>query len=154
MDNIVGRCEDCMFYRKLLRLSSGKGICKRFPPTIYYDTSGNLVFGDPNEQVHEMYNTLDDLLEETSKTCRTPTSENPFMNPTVDDFNTEAPAACNELDEEINEGSKVDFNDDLYQDVDDVWEVKNSQRQFQVIPDTGIPNNQKAFAEWLYNTHL
>ena len=46
----------------------------------------------------------------------------------------------------------VNFNHNLFRDVDELWERANSQRQFYTIPNTAIPNNQKEFANWLYRS--
>jgi len=75
------------------------------------------------------------------------------MNPELSDYNNHnPPAACNADDDEIKDEISINFNKDLYMNIDDVWEKKNSQRQFYTIPSTSVPNNQTAFANWLYNS--
>lgn len=87
------------------------------------------------------------------ETCVTPSLQNPFMNPNFTDFNSgPVPAACNADDEEIQDAIHVNFNHDLFRDVDELWERENSQRQFYTIPNTAIPNNQVEFAKWLYGS--
>ena len=82
--------------------------------------------------------------------CRKPTVDNPFMNPSVDDFNKEnTPVACNADDEDIHNEIDKSFNADLYRDIGDVFNRKNSQRQFFTIAHN-IPNDQEAFARWCY----
>ena len=44
------------------------------------------------------------------------------------------------------------FNDDLYLDSNDLFNRRNSQRQFYTMPNTSIPNGQNDFAKWLYST--
>jgi len=74
------------------------------------------------------------------------------MNPDVTEYNSgNIPAACNADDEGINDGTKVFFNHELFRDVDELWEKKNSQRQFYTVPNTSVPNNQVEFAHWLYS---
>lgn len=86
-------------------------------------------------------------------TCRKPTKDNPFMNPNIYDYNNgHIPVACNVEDDDIKEDIAVNFNHELFRDVDELWERKNSQRQFYTIPNTAVPNNQKEFANWLYKT--
>lgn len=87
-----------------------------------------------------------------SYTCRKPTPNNPFMNPNISDDVINDPIACNSDNENINNEVIKSFNTDLYMDIDDVFDKKNSQRQFYTIPSTTIPNNQIDFANWLYKT--
>jgi len=85
--------------------------------------------------------------------CRRPTVDNPLMNRAATEFGSEGiiiPAACNANDEDIKDEIRVNFNHELFRDLEDVWERKNSQRQFYTMPNTAIPNNQTEFAKWLY----
>ena len=43
------------------------------------------------------------------------------------------------------------FEYNLYQDVSNVFQKNNSQREFITNPVTTIPNRQKDFANWCYN---
>ena len=45
-----------------------------------------------------------------------------------------------------------DFNKRLFRDVGDIFNRSNGQRQFYTMPVTESSNNQKDFANWLYNT--
>lgn len=90
--------------------------------------------------------------------CTAPTIDNPFMNFMLSDYtlNPDKPPACtttltNPSDKQIiKEEIDLSFNENLYRDVDDLFDKKNSQRQFYTTPSTTNPNDQKAFAEWLY----
>lgn len=96
--------------------------------------------------------TTDEMLEYQKNTCRRPTPSNPFMNNDITEFNNPSPpAACNADDQDIKDEIRVNFNHDLFRDVDELWERKNSQRQFYTTPNTAIPNQQVEFAKWLYN---
>lgn len=125
--------------------------------TGYYDSDGKLVMGKSFQKPKyckykgpDIY-TIDEMMEYDKATCRRPTKDNPFMNPNVTDYhNDTAPAPCNVEDDEIKDEMTVNFNADLYRNVDDIWENKNSQRQFYTIPAASIPTNQKDFALWLY----
>jgi len=125
--------------------------------TGYYDSDEKMVLGTkeyPNEclrpGIDSLY-TVDELIEEKLNTCKRPTSDNPMMNlSAVDHGNQNVPAACNANDSEIQNDIKINFNKDLFRNVDELWEKENSQRQFYTMPNTAVPNNQKEFAEWLY----
>ena len=89
-----------------------------------------------------------------------PTLQNPFMNVLMSDYTEKPnrPAALNagvftnrEL-EKVDRQIEESFNASLFRDVDDIFERKNSQRQFYTMPSTTIPNDQSSFAEWLYKT--
>jgi hypothetical protein len=126
----------------------------------FYDSDGNLRLGT-EFQTHadlkkDLGHSVEDLIEYQKATCRKPTENNPFMNPLLTDFNKEdVPVACNEDDDNIID-TKIDekFNADFYRDIEDLWNIKNSQRQFYTIPATAIPNDQTEFARWLYNSPI
>lgn len=88
--------------------------------------------------------------------CTRPTYENPFMN--VDPFeqidNPTRPEACSLFDTLDENGVIEEVNDkferNLYKDVSDIFDKRNSQREFYTNPITTIPNKQGEFAEWLY----
>ncbi len=97
----------------------------------------------------------DELIKGLEGSCKTPTKDNPFMNPEIYDYNTkniEEPA-CNTHN---NKGvqSYVDklFTSSLFRDVNDLFGKSNSQRQFYTVPGNSIPNDQDTFAKWLYAT--
>lgn len=82
--------------------------------------------------------------------CKKPTPNNPFMNPTVNDFELDfQPEACNADDEEIKQQIDNSFNEGLFRDVSDVFEIENSQRQFYTVPNMNPPDTI-TFANWLY----
>ena len=87
------------------------------------------------------------------KKCRMPTNDNPFMNPTVNDaLEDSPPMACNADDLDINLLNKQitnSFNDQLFRDVSDLYNVKNSQRQYYTISGGKTPDTV-GFANWLY----
>jgi len=121
----------------------------------FYGSDGKLYHGEydgpikPIEKDKISYS-LDEIRTYESSKCRKPTEENPFMNPSVDDFNKEnVPVACNADDEDIGKEIRSSFNADLYRDIEDVFDKKNSQRQFFTIAHN-IPNDQEAFARWCY----
>lgn len=121
----------------------------------YNDSDGILnvgpKYGPSKSNDNESLYTMDELVDYQKNTCRRPSSDNPFMNTDVTEYNTgDPPVACNADDEEVNDEINVNFNHELFRDVDELWERKNSQRQFYTMPNTAVPNNQVEFAKWLY----
>jgi hypothetical protein len=88
-----------------------------------------------------------------NKVCTRVTTENPFMNPSIADltFNPEKPGACDITTNKIKNSMEDHFNARVFQDVNDIFNNKSSQRQFYTLPSTTIPNDQGGFANWLYN---
>ena len=125
----------------------------------YYNSDGKLQIGQYNDSVSSLKKqsqkqnikySLDEMRLYEMNRCRKPTVDNPFMNPSADDFNKEnVPVACNADDEDINKDIDLKFNADLYRDIEDVFNKKNSQRQFYTIAHN-VPNDQEAFARWCY----
>lgn len=124
----------------------------------YYDSNGNLNINKEytinsrggNDSIKYSAN---ELQEYQRNICKRPTKDNPFMNPPITDFNDGfKPSACNADDEDIKDNTNTAFNTDLYRNIEDLFEVKNSQRQFYTVPTTAIPNDQVAFANWLYKS--
>lgn len=125
--------------------------------TGYYDSNNELKisgnYDNKKKNLNKIDYSLNELDEYQKATCRMPTKENPFMNPPITDFSKEfSPSACNADDEDIKDKIEDGFNADLYRDIDDLFNVKNAQRQFYTVPVTSVPNDQTAFAEWLYKT--
>lgn len=95
------------------------------------------------------------LLNDLQTECRIPTKDNPFMNPNISEYgsNMKIPKSCASYN---NKGiqRRVDdlFNEDLYRDVTDVFNKNNSQRQYYTVPGNRVPNDQGAYAQWLYGT--
>lgn len=87
---------------------------------------------------------------DNKKSCRLPTVDNPFMNPSINDLNTDYPSACNVDDDDIKSQMTMNYNESMFMNIDDLFDVKNSQRQFYTIP-SNVPPRQKEFAEWCYS---
>ncbi len=127
-------------------------------PTIkagYYDSDNYLILGTketPFRAIPPSCPPNTGVVNQLQNVCRRPTIDNPFMNPAATEFGVDnLPVACNADDDEIKDEIKVTFNHELFRDVEeDVFERKNSQRQFYTMPNTAIPNNQTEFANWLY----
>ncbi len=124
--------------------------------TGFYDSNGKLVMGEaeyPTKKVSDPFAnyTPDEIKDYKKNTSRKPTPDNPVMNLNALDWGkVNIPEASNADDEDIKDDIKVNFNHELFRDVDEVFDKANSQRQFYTMPNTSIPNNQTEFAEWLY----
>lgn len=122
--------------------------------TGYYDFSNKSHKGEfykpmkHNKDRNNIYHSSEHNLQNS---CEKPTISNPFMNTKITDFNNGAqPVACNADDEDIKNDIANKFNDNLFRNVDDIFETENSKRQFYTVPNTSIPNMQTEFAEWLW----
>ena len=94
---------------------------------------------------------------EEKKQCTKPTIDNPFMNVTMKDYLNikdgkivDRPPACDTTDPEIKKEIDIMFKNNLFQDIDDLFEKFNSQRQFYTTASTTIPNDRDSFQKWLY----
>ena len=94
-----------------------------------------------------------DLIKDLSGSCKTPSKDNPFMNPEIYDYNTtnmETPSCTSYNNKGLQNMTENIFNDSLIRDVNDIFGKNNSQRQFYTVPGNSIPNDQDTFAKWLY----
>ena len=87
----------------------------------------------------------------SEKPCKTPTYNNPFMNVSVADYDKpqDTSQAC-KYNDKITQDATNEFNKGLFQDVNDIFNKQNSQRQFYTMPVNSVPNNQGDFANWCY----
>lgn len=122
-----------------------------------YDSNNKLRLG--KFYSHKKNKTLDvdrsfeDMQRYQKATERKPTSDNPFMNPILTDYNTEnIPVASNTDDENIKNEIKNSFNKDLFRDLNDLYDRKSSDRVFYTVPGGSIPNDQDSFAKWCYGS--
>tara|TARA_B100000989_G_scaffold298900_1_gene290870 strand:+ start:132 stop:860 length:729 start_codon:yes stop_codon:yes gene_type:complete len=93
-------------------------------------------------------NSSDDNL---NKDCDQPTCNNLFMNvlPTTDfSKKKEACSFTKEVSKKVNKG----FYNKFKKDVNTFYNQDFGMRQFYSMPNTKVPNDQGAFANWLYNT--
>lgn len=81
-----------------------------------------------------------------------PTSRNPFMNLLVDEYkyNPNRPSAAPVDDPTVKQTMDDYFRIQWYSDPTDVFGKNQGQRQFITQPSTTVPNDQGAFANWLY----
>ena len=76
--------------------------------------------------------------------CTKPSKLNPFMNVLMTDYkdNAERPRACDVENQKIKKSMKSKFEQDIYKNVDDVFDGNYSYRQFYTTPSTTIPNEK------------
>lgn len=118
-----------------------------------YDSDNNLILqNDTSDKVKtsDLY-TPHELKVYKQETCRKPTEDNPFMNPSISDYNTENNTeACDISYETVDGKMNENYHKNLYRNLEELWDVENSQRQFYTVPNSSVPNKQKEFAEFLY----
>lgn len=87
-----------------------------------------------------------------NKLCVIPTIENPFMNPSIIDYtnNNNNIKSCPIDKDTINDNINNYFQQNVYKDVNDIYEREFSARQFYTMPSTTIPNDRKSYENWLY----
>jgi len=94
--------------------------------------------------------------EPLDSSCILPTKGNPFMNLNTYDYSrvdgNVKNTACKSFDNlQIQNMIENKFTDDLFLDSNDLFNRRNSQRQFYTMPNTSIPNEQNDFAKSLYS---
>jgi hypothetical protein len=111
--------------------------------------------GEKKKKKNESYSNLrPTTVKRERKNCSPSTADNPFSNATVGALlgdEGRAPA-CSYDTPGVAKGMRKNFNKGLFRNLDDVYEVENSQRQFYTMPvTTGAPDTI-AFAEFLYGS--
>ena len=72
------------------------------------------------------------------------------MNPLPADDRARGPA-CSTLDnDELKEQVETNFSNNLFKDINDVFNRNHSERQYYTVPSTTFANEQGKFAQWLY----
>ena len=84
--------------------------------------------------------------------CVKPSLENPFMNPTIIDYYNKNNniKACNYDNKMIENNVNNFFKNNVYKDVNDIYEREFSERQFYTVPASTIPNDRESYEKWLY----
>ena len=91
--------------------------------------------------------TFEDILN--IKRCVKPSNGNPFMNPLVFDSRLRD-AACDAVKPENQLQIEREYNRHCIKDISDIWNHNSGRRQFYTVASTTYPNDQSAFANWLY----
>jgi len=88
-----------------------------------------------------------------NKICVKPTLENPFMNPSIIDYknNNNNIKSCSYITNDIvNDNVDTYFKQNVYKDINDIYQKNFSERQFYTVPATTIPNDRESYEKWLY----
>ena len=117
-----------------------------FDDELLDDNANNSDYND-NDNDNDNSNTNNVL-----KDCQKPTKENPLMNPLIGDNPYKNKEACNIENNTVLENIDKKFCDRLYQNTSNIFSNRNNQQRFYSMPNTRIPNDQTAFANWLYKT--
>lgn len=82
--------------------------------------------------------------------CQRPTRDNPFMNYTLGDLlnKPQRPKACKYDD--VKDEMRKEFRSTIYTDTTDIWGKYISDRNFYIMPNTEIVNDQTGFAKWCF----
>ena len=93
-------------------------------------------------------------VDKSGQLCKLPTKNNPFMNILPTDYNNQPnlPPACLQSDRDVSQKTEQNFGNNLYKDVEDLWDRRNSQRQYVTLPITTIPNDRESFMKWCWGT--
>lgn len=86
------------------------------------------------------------------RACTIPTHSNPYMNLMPFSPNMDPPPACDVSSPSTSVAAETCFGDNLYRDVDDVFNRRASSHPFYTMPNTQNPNDQGGFAKWCYGT--
>jgi len=76
------------------------------------------------------------------------TKNNPFMNVLLNEISEGERKPADYCDKNID----INFSNNVYSDIEDIFNRKNSSRQFYTNPVTTNVNDQTEFAKFLYNT--
>lgn len=126
-----------------------------------FENIGRGVLFDDNNDISP-YKTLQQLREkkdlntnitDISKICVKPTQNNPFMNVLLTDYIKDpqrGPACPSYNNPTIKKEVEKDFNYNLYQGASDIYNKRNSQREFYTTPGTTIPNDRDSLLKWAY----
>ena len=107
------------------------------------DKNGKVSFNDNDNDTQSL---------DSIHSCKSPTRDNPYMNGDVEEIGKYTPVACNADDEDIKSQVEDAFNENLYKNMTDLFELKNSERQFYTVPvPNGVPDTVK-FAKWVYGS--
>ena len=119
-----------------------------------------LIYINLSKEDKKKYENFEDLQLFKKDDYIKPTNDNPFMNVLPEDYdNNPNRVAENEAElyneskyDEIQENVDDKFGNNLFTDMTDIYNNRNSQRQYYTMPNTQIPNDQTSFAKWCYAT--
>lgn len=92
-----------------------------------------------------------EIIDEFGERCTIPTTQNPYMNVTIDEIqdNPDRAPACSPLNPMISSQIDDNFKKGHYRDIDDIFD-KQASINFWTNASTTIPGDQNKFARWLF----
>jgi hypothetical protein len=93
---------------------------------------------------------INSLKEKEKVKCIPTTVDNPFMNALAADDRRRGPACSTLNNVELANKVEANFSNNLYKDVNDIFNRNHSERQYYTMPSTTFANEQGKFAQWLY----
>ena len=110
-------------------------------------------FGATQTKNESYANIRPTTVKKSKRICSVSTRNNPFSNATIGELArdpTRPPACTYGQDAHNEEAIRNNFNSGLFRNLDDVYEVENSRRQFITMPVTTSAPDTIAFAQFLY----
>jgi hypothetical protein len=124
-----------------------------------------LVYTFQSKEIRENYDTLPRPLDPVKENplfdrylnarnekveCVDTTIDNPFMNPLPSDDRRRGPACSTLNNRKQTQKVESNFGNNLFKDVNDIFNRSHSERQYYTVPSTTFANEQGKFAQWLY----
>lgn len=113
----------------------------------------NQTVDDTKGNTKESFNVIAD--NQPYQSCTMPTLDNPFMNfnnyVDATDNPDKAPA-CDLNDPNVKHIADYYFQNDMIQDVDDVYGKASNERIWYTLPNTTLVNSREQFSDWCYNS--
>ena len=106
----------------------------------------NVRTNDRDAEVERMVNDIN------NNSYRLPDENNPMMNINMYDLYDDKKAIPTYDNPGVNKVVEDKWDDGLYQDSNDLFNRRNSQRQWYTMPNTEAMNKQTEFAKWCYMT--
>lgn len=100
------------------------------------------------ETMLDRYNLTPDPV--TKRPCFKPTKDNPFMNVSPLSDPADRAPSCDMTKRTVRKQVEKLYEASTVFNVEDVFRRNSGQRQFYSMPATTTPNDQDAFAKWLY----
>lgn len=90
-------------------------------------------------------------LDANMNMCQMPSKDNPFMNVLVTDYadNPNKLPACNP--EIVKNDINNMWSQNLFRNINDVWDKNNGQQRYNTQNWTTIPNDRESYQKWLYD---
>jgi hypothetical protein len=115
----------------------------------YYNFDNNLALGEKLDDPNKLNGRSKNI--RTVK-CQRPTADNPFMNPLSSEYNKPPTVYCNSNSAEIQQEIANKFQTNLFSNYSDIYNNKNSQRNWYTVPGYSMPPDNSQLNRWLYKT--